>query len=253
MTFSTLREACDIVGASNVTTPFGWNSKMPVPCYGLPAADCHRGSELAKRKDSPCHPDHCYAKRNRYKWPNMVTAREKHLASLTNPRWAEAFAWILERVYPTAIHFRLHDSGDLQGVWHLDMLVDVARRRPQVKFWLPTHEPWYVASWLMDHGSFPENFVVRLSADAINARLAWSGLDHVLRGKVATSTIHPENSPPVQVSDRRRDSVECRAHDRGNQCGPCRACWTLDVRNVSYPLTHGTRRGRRSDQLRIFQ
>lgn len=236
------------VGGSDPTNPLGQNSKMPGPSYGLPAANCIRGSKLARHRDSMCHPSVCYAKRNRYKtWIPVVVSRQRHLASLRNARWTACFIFILRSRYPTERYFRWHDSGDLQGVWHLRMLADIALALPHVKFWLPTHEPGIVRKFRRQWGIEPGNLIIRVSADRLRRHAAWDGL---------TSTVHDVYGEPLVHPTHR--SYECRAHDRDNACGPCRACWSPNAHHVSYPRTgargntiNGT--GRRSVQLRIVE
>ena len=55
-------------------------------------------------------------------------------------------------------HFRWHDSGDLQGVWHLKNIFEVCNNTPATMHWLPTQERQYLPL-----GSYPANLVIRLS------------------------------------------------------------------------------------------
>ena len=113
-------------------------------------------------------------------------------------------------------YFRWHDAGDIQGLWHLKNIVEVAKRTPEVHHWLPTREYKTVATYRKLYGEFPDNLVVRLSAHMIDMEPP-SGYG------LPTSTV---------VTD---GSETCRAQDRDNHCGPCRACWMPEVANVSYP------------------
>lgn len=126
--------------------------------------------------------------------------------------------------------FRWHDSGDIMGVVHLARIVRVCERTPTVKHWLPTHEPYLVRAYLRNGGAIPDNLVVRISADHFDrAPEQIDGVQHL-----PTSTVHSRQGLPVVVSERRADSIECRATYRNNECGSCRACWSPKVRNVSY-------------------
>lgn len=238
-----LLTACAIVGV-NPDNPFPRNSKMPGPSFDLPASACKRGSELATNPGSMCHPKSCYAKRGFFTFKNVVEPSERRLAALMNPGWVEAFVTILRLKYATTTYFRWHASGDLQSAEHLRRIVEVAVRCPGVMFWLPTHEGAIVRQVVGDFAeSMPHNLMIRISADLIgeSARTDFP----------FTSSVHRDYGDPP------KGASECRAHDRDNECGPCRACWSRKVTRVSYPRTRasvgvsGT--GKRSKQLRIFQ
>jgi len=122
--------------------------------------------------------------------------------------------------------FRWHDSGDLQGVWHLDLIVAVADRLPWVRFWIPTREFAVLRVWMREHGAFPANLTVRQSAALVghlpNPAQA-SG------GRVFSGVAHPGQEIPEDVH-------VCPSRSQGNECGDCRACWSADVPVVIYPL-----------------
>ena len=106
-------------------------------------------------------------------------------------------------------HFRWHDSGDIQSVWHLINIFKVCRRTPNTKHWLPTQERKYLPL-----GSYPDNLVIRLS----NAK---------------------NNTAPGQAWTHWSTVVDsggdCPASKQGNICGSCRRCWSRDVKHVTYP------------------
>lgn len=205
MTFRTLKEAEDIAGK------FGKPSKMPGFAYGIPAKNCPVGAILVNLKGSVC--SNCYALKGRYVFGNVQRAQEKRLASLRHPQWVDAIVFMLER--KKCDYFRWHDSGDIQGLWHLDNIVEVARRCPEVRFWIPTRENHVVKQYLAQHGSFPPNLVVRVSGAMIDGPAPASFPN--------TSTV---------VTD---GTQTCPAYRQGGVCGSCRACWDPSVGNVSYP------------------
>lgn len=243
-----LEQAMAAVGARNANDPFPTNSKMPGPSYDLPASACKRGTELASRPDAMCNPKNCYAKRGFFVMPNVQEAHNLHLASIDNEDWVDGFVYILETRYSDERWFRFHASGDIQHHRHLLNIMQVAVRRPQMRFWLPTHEPYIVHDVLANYVR-PENLTIRISADAIGARpdydLPWYA------NELPRSMVHHDyGDPPSGV-------YECRAHDRDNECGRCRACWSPNADVVSYTKTSAGGRingtGRRSPQLRLFQ
>jgi hypothetical protein len=188
-------------------------SKMPGRSISTSAFDCKTGSKLARIPGSVCFD--CYARKGNYtRYPAVRKALDRRLAALDRPDWVPMMA----RAIGKDPFFRWHDSGDLQGVKHLDMIVEVARLTPGTKHWLPTREIGFVRRWEKLHGAFPGNLVVRVSAPMVDGA--------PLKGFRNTSTVHAEAAATGHT---------CPASLQGGKCGDCRACWDQDVRNVSYP------------------
>ena len=191
-------------------------SKMPGWSYGLPAAECKVGSLLRKVKGSTC--SGCYAMKGRYGMPNVQEAQYRRLDLLTKSpiEWGDAMVELLRRKYANKSGadrvFRWHDSGDLQGFWHLALIVGIATSLPDIQFWLPTREAALVRQFTRIT-PFPPNLVVRVSAAMVN-------------GKV------PDFEHTSGVDDP--SGFQCPAPDQGGKCGDCRACWSPDVSHVSY-------------------
>lgn len=225
----TIKEAESIAGT------LGHPSKMPGWSYGISAQKCHRGKELRKVPGSIC--SGCYACTDWYRsWIPLLIGHDRRFAGLTHPRWVDAMVRMInQRCTGEHAFFRWHDSGDLQGVWHLANIAEVCARTPDVTHWLPTREHAYVLDLLASGKEIPPNLTIRISADMIDA-------EPVLPAELAgfpTSTVST-------VSQRHRGyetqlvegkgSIECRAVEaRDNKCGPCRACWDPRVVNVNYP------------------
>jgi hypothetical protein len=198
-----LREAEAIAGT------LGEPSKMPGFSYGIPARHCKVGGALVNVPGSVC--SKCYALKGNYKFPSMQRGLEARFASLKHPLWVEAMVFMIR--YRKAKHFRWHDSGDLQDLYHLEKIADVAAQLPDCKFWLPTREKAIIHAFQRKHGEFPKNLVVRVSGTMIDGPAPI--------GFRNTSTV---------VSD----NASCPAHDQGNACGSCRRCWDRRIKNVSY-------------------
>jgi hypothetical protein len=215
----TLPLAENIVGGA-----LGRPSKMPGLSWGISAAECNRGSELREQEDSVCAS--CYAHKGHYTCPSVVGAHERRLAGISHDRWEEAMAFMINCW--GVQHFRWFDSGDLQSYEHLAKICRICIGTRRTRHWLPTHEVNLVAEYL-ETRRFPSNLTVRLSADFVGGQpIGTLGLP--------TSTVHAKKGNPVPAaSGRRKDSIECLAHNRGNHCGHCRACWDRRVKNVSYP------------------
>ena len=200
-------EAFKIIGGS-LSKP----SKMPGWSIGLPAKECKTGGKLQKVPGSVCYD--CYALKGCYVFKVVQDAQYRRLAAIKSPDWVQAMAHLINSKKPDV--FRWHDSGDIQGVWHLEKIAEVARRLPHIKFWLPTREYRIVREW-MEFGTKPDNLTIRLSAYMMNGK-----------PPVVAKTL---GLPTSGVSN---DSFSCPAPSQGNECKDCRACWDNDVENINY-------------------
>jgi hypothetical protein len=193
-------------------------SKMPCFGYSIPASKCITGSKLKGVMGSIC--SICYAGKGRYSFPNVQTAMIKRFNSLTNPLWVDAIIALISNKRKKQTHFRWHDSGDIQGVGHLQMIVEIAKRLPDMAFWLPTREYSIVGDYLTKFGSFPDNLRVRLSAFMV------------------------DGEPPRAVAERyglttsgvSKEGFTCPAPKQNNYCLDCRACWDKNVPNINYKV-----------------
>ena len=192
--------------ARKITGGLSAPSKMPGPAYNLPATACITGAKLVKVPGSVCAG--CYALKGRYRFTNGQQALRRRLESLDKPYWIHAMVVLIDK----APYFRWHDSGDLQGAWHLKNIFEVCKRTPDTMHWLPTRETGMLK--LMDPDIVPPNLIIRLSG-------------HMINGK--NSTFWPWTST---VST---EGKTCPAQDQGNQCRDCRACWDRTISNVTYP------------------
>lgn len=209
--------------AKAITGGLSNTSKMPCNSFGLPTQHCHTGKKLKDMEGTICNK--CYGLRGHYLYPNVQDKLEERYQLLisayedgTLRQWVNSMAFLIG--IEGRNKFRWHDVGDLQGVWHLDAIVKIAEQTPEVKHWLPTHEPEIVKKYLKHskHHCFPRNLVVRLSAT------------------------HFEEEPPiqlakelgVQVSGASKTGFNCPSSTQGNKCGDCTACWDKRHFNVIY-------------------
>lgn len=205
---------------------------MPGWSYGISAQKCHTGSKLRNVAGSVC--SGCYAMTDWYRsWRPLLAGHARRYAGIFHPRWVDAMvAMIVPRCTPPDNYFRWHDSGDLQGVWHLENIAEVCKRTPLVNHWLPTREYGYVASYLAKH-ELPDNLCIRLSAHMIDS-------EPVLPPELVALPVSTVSSVSTLKTGMAivegKGSIECRAVSaRNNVCGPCRACWDRRVTNVTYP------------------
>ena len=204
----TLKQLQDKVGS--LSTP----SKMPGYGYSTSADDCITGSKLANVKGSIC--SICYARKGRYVFPNVQNAMKKRLESLERLDWIDTMVQLISRKEKSGF-FRWHDSGDLQGVWHLEKIAEVARRLPSIKFWLPTREYKIVSDW-MKFCTKPRNLTIRLSAFMMDG----------------PAPVAVAKRLGLTTSGAKKTGFSCPSSQQGNQCGDCRACWDEAVTNVDY-------------------
>ncbi len=68
-------------------------------------------------------------------------------------------------MFPPSGFHRWHDSGDLQSVEHLEKIIEVCRRTPQIQHWLPTRE---LAILRACRERIPANLTIRVSATMID-------------------------------------------------------------------------------------
>lgn len=221
-----------LADAKRIAGTLGQVGKMPGYSYGLSAQLCRRGARLRQVPGSVC--ESCYARTGWYEtWHLLHVGHQRRLDGVGHPQWVDAMVFLLSHYcQPPHDYFRWHDSGDLQSLDHLRNLVQVCRRTPSVKHWLPTHEIGMVSQYLRSEGVFPDNLVVRISADMVDRP---AKLPPALT-RLTTSTVQSWPTGTGKKLVLGKGSVECRALElRDNRCGACRACWDPRVRNVSYP------------------
>ena len=143
-----------------------YTDKMPGASWSIPArVTCPVGGRLAGIAGSTCFG--CYAdptrcKRHGGRPTNYCRSNVKHA------QWARLSAlyraiadrdcrreWVAVMVQAIAAdgrdYFRWHDSGDVFCRTYLEMILEVARALPQVRFWLPTKEARMVREYIADH------------------------------------------------------------------------------------------------------
>ena len=190
--------------ASKITGGLSAPGKMPEGSYNLPASACQTGAKLREIPGTPC-----YALKGRYRFSNVQAALQRRLKSLDQPYWIHAMVVLIKGKK----HFRWHDSGDLQGAWHLRNIFEVCKRTPETMHWLPTQERKFLP---LSGSTIPKNLIIRLS-NAKNDTVPGQAWTH-------WSTV---------VTKLRAGHV-CPAPDQGGKCGSCRTCWDKNVKEIQY-------------------
>lgn len=190
-------------------------SKMPCQGYSLSAKRCITGAKMAQVEGSIC--SKCYALRGNYRYANVQNSQEKRFEALQKPEWTSAMALAINGSESSG-YFRWHDAGDLQGVWHLQKIVEVCNLTPNIKHWLPTREYKFVGDFIRGGGIIPANLCIRFSALMFDGKA-------------------PENLAKrygVQVSGASKTEFTCPASSQDNKCLACRACWDKTKFEVTY-------------------
>jgi hypothetical protein len=205
--------------AQSVCGTLTQTSKMPCKSYSLPTEACQTGFKMAQIDGSICSA--CYANKGFYRAyeSTIKPSQFARLDSLTNPHWVDGMVALIG----SDSFFRWHDSGDLQGLEHLEQIARVAQLTPQTRHWLPTREYGMVKAFIAKHGALPDNLIVRLSAmypdKPVKVPLSLQGV-----ANVAVSNVH--TGQPMGTA--------CNAPNQNGACNDCRLCWTNET--ISYAL-----------------
>jgi hypothetical protein len=107
----------------------------------------------------------------------------------------------------------------LQGVWHIEKIVKIAKNLPNISFWLPTREYAFVSTYIEQGGEVPSNLTIRLSA------------------------LMMDGPAPVGIAQRlglcvsgasKLGNFNCPSSKQGNKCGDCRKCWDKNEFAINY-------------------
>jgi len=208
----TLKRAQEITGG-----PIGKTGKMPCSSYNLAAKDCITGTRLQSVEGSVCHD--CYAMGGNYQYPSVKLAMERHMAAIEHELWPEAMAYQIVRKSPD--YFRMHDSGDLQGIWHLRQIVRLAELVPDCTIWMPTRETAMLAQAEREGVVIPPNLIIRRSMHMVGDMPSEKGIK---AGRLFST-----------VSEGHVEGVwNCPSLQQGNTCGDCRKCWDPNTPIINY-------------------
>lgn len=206
-------------------------SKMPCRSWSLQAlVTCPASKGANGELVAACAG--CYATTGNYNFPNVKAPREHNKDDWKRSEWVGDMVNELD----SDRYFRWFDSGDLYDIRLARKVLEVMKRTPWVRHWLPTrmHKFDKFVPVLDEMQSLP-NVVVRLSSDGVNGE--------TIEG-LTTSTIIPTSE---QAS---KHATVCEAYERDGKCGQCRACWNKDVSLVAY-VAHGKKMERNLIKLRM--
>ena len=208
-----LLESWELVGGLSDT------SKMPELSWSTPAEECNVGGRLRLIPGSTC--ESCYARKGRYPTPTVQNAMYRRL-ECWNRNQGPVFQKAMSQLTTALVleYFRWFDAGDLASVGMLVDIVEIAKRTPHIRYWLPTRELAIVNEYLaVTAEPFPDNLTVRVSAPMINKPYTSMDLPH-------SSVFTDEHNPNA--------GTICRAYQNNGECGDCRHCWDRNVKHVTY-------------------
>ena len=207
------------------------NSKIHGSTFSTDPTACKVGSKLVKVEGSTC--SGCYALKLAKVYPSALQSWKNNLQLWLEALESDPMAWIDSMVVQIRKHsanktktgakgagyHRWFSAGDLPSVDALRSIVEVAKRTPEIRHWLPTREKAIVSQYLATNlEGFPENLTVRLSSAMVDGA-------PLKVAAVSTSTVHNAQGAI---------GYACPAYTQGGSCGDCTACWSKDVANVSY-------------------
>lgn len=205
-----------VPGTTNSLLSF--TTKMPCPSWDLPHRRACPGAVYGL--GSIC--SKCYNGRTK-RHTGVAPAREARYAWVLDCLKTNAGTDFFVQTMVSAIgtysapsgYFRGHGSGDLFSPKYTRAWIRICEQLPHIRFWFPTKSyrlPW--ASLIAELNAL-QNVTVRPSADEF------------------------EETPPVidglsaGTSASKRDYT-CPAHDHGNFCSTCRACWDNPEESTIY-------------------
>jgi hypothetical protein len=162
----------------------------------------------------------CYATTGNYRFSNVKAPRIHNQTDWQRLEWCDDMVAELRK----DIYFRWFDSGDAYALGLAEKILEVMKRTPWVKHWLPTrmHKFPKFALVLQQMAALP-NVSVRFSSDSVTGDYTKK-----LHGSVIIPT----------AADVKKGMTLCRAYENAGKCSGCRACYDKKVKVIAYPA-HG--------------
>lgn len=164
----------------------------------------------------------CYATTGNYNYPNVKAPR-----AFNKEDW-QRLDWVSDMVQALDAdrYFRWFDSGDMYSLGLAEKMLEVMKRTPWVKHWLPTRMHKFPKfALVLAEMQVLENVMVRPSSDSIRGEFIVGTHGSVI---VENADVVPEGA------------TLCRAYENAGKCSGCRACYNKDVPVIAYPA-HGVK------------
>jgi len=162
----------------------------------------------------------CYAVNGNYRFPNVKAPREFNRLDWHRLDWADDMVNALE----SSRYFRWFDSGDMFALGLAEKILEVMKRTPWVKHWLPTrmHKfPKYRI--VLESMKLLKNVSVRFSSDSV--------MGEYIKGLHGSVII-------ASADDVAKGMTLCQAYANDGKCNGCRACYDKSIPLIAYPA-HG--------------
>jgi hypothetical protein len=164
----------------------------------------------------------CYATTGNYRYPNVKAPRLENREDWQRLEWVDDMVKALD----SDRYFRWFDSGDMYTLGLAEKILEVMKRTPWVKHWLPTrmHKFPKFQMVLSEMQALP-NVMVRFSSDSVTGEF--------ITGLHGSVIVPDANTLPNNVT-------LCRAYENAGKCSGCRACYDKTVDVIAYPA-HGVK------------
>lgn len=162
----------------------------------------------------------CYATTGNYRFANVKAPRLHNQTDWQRLEWVDEMVAELHK----DTYFRWFDSGDMYALGLAEKMLEVMKRTPWVKHWLPTrmHKFPKFALVLREMAAL-SNVSVRFSSDSVTGDYTKK-----LHGSVIIPT----------PQDVKKGMTLCEAYANDGKCKGCRACYDKKVKVIAYPA-HG--------------
>lgn len=162
----------------------------------------------------------CYAVGGNYRFPNVKAPREFNRLDWQRLEWIDDMVKSLD----SSRYFRWFDSGDMYALGLAEKILEVMKRTPWVKHWLPTRMHKFPKYRLvLESMKSLDNVSVRFSSDSVTGQY----IDG-LHGSVIIPT----------PNDVKTNMTLCQAYANNGKCNGCRACYDKSIPLIAYPA-HG--------------
>jgi len=197
----------------------GKTSKLGTLSWGIPVRHCKIGSVLKDDPDTPCFV--CYANGGHYISGSVEACYEsRYDAWCTQEHWLEAMIFAIKT---QVVEFRWFDSGDIQNPYMLHQIMEIVRRTPNVKHWLPTQEHEMFSDFVRLENNIPENIIVRLSSRKLGVNTA---KDLAAELNSFPNVLGTVDSTYILPKDQWKESTQkCVAPNQDDKCLGCRKCY----------------------------
>jgi Gene product 88 len=164
----------------------------------------------------------CYATTGNYNYPNVKAPRAHNKEDWQRIEWVDDMVQALD----ADRYFRWFDSGDMYALGLAEKILEVMKRTPWCKHWMPTRMHKFPKfAMVLSEMQALANVMVRFSSDSVT-------------GDYLAGT---HGSVIIPTSDDVKEGMKlCKAYDNAGKCSGCRACWDKTIPVIAYPA-HGVK------------